>query len=568
MQNMNLLIFAHSVEYINHMTLTDYPSLVVQNNIRKDEDDFIYNGLSTKEMSEMTIPFINCNRKVFCSPSVDLISLFKLASTNIFKNIFEMYDAITVRLNFIERAICMLLSDNINFDSVSDISNSHLYISNIYSISVDKLNEKFEKLAECIIMRRMNMLKFSTYDFILELERTLDILSKKDFPKLFFGLKPSELFNNVYKEKDLNFEEFKELMSKIYIIYMRVQKNIKNLKNNFLVKEESGDYYILNSYFFNYCILLKWTIEVERVCIINYPNKLENYNHILVYTTNVSDILLGELTILIKSILDVETDEERKLFGLTMVSIPNYKGGTMYIDSYEFKLSNDKRYIIKIFDLEKINQLPPGLSTAYLNFKTGFESLGFMGVSFSKDEFKYSFLSVEENTGFYLAIYNLKVFKSNVIQVFYFILYVLDLLNLLYVYRIQLWYKFTIAVDSNDDKKWRFRLDEIEMFNHHKNEDLFRNRGFLISIINKFIGLFTNQSLRTFFKNLKNVADKLESSKDKDFFAIMSNMVKYELDVLMINDELRNLIVNDELKNLDDMQNSMDTNMSRCCVIQ
>lgn len=112
-------------------------------------------------------------------------------------------------------------------------------------------------------------------------------------------------------------------------------------------------------------------------------------------------------------------------------------------------------------------------------------------------------------------------------------------------------YDFILAVDCKDDTKSRFRIDEIDRFDYYKNEDdLCRNYKHVIYIIDSFLNLYANQSLLTFFKNLKVSAIKLKDSKDKDYIIVLTDMVKSELQDLMLKEILRNLIINDELKDL------------------
>lgn len=337
-------------------------------------------------------------------------------------------------------------------------------------------------------------------------------------------------------------------MEKIYFIYSRVHKHIIRLKDVIFRGDKRG--FITDPYLFKERILLKWMLEVERVFIINH---IEKFNNMLIYSNNVDDILLGELTILIQNVVDAKTNEEIELLGLKKVpETHNYFSYYKVFDRYDvIELSNKKSYIIRIYNLEENYHLPSGLSTAYFNFKNGFQSLGFMGVvRISENQFKYLFLSIEEKPNFLISHSELSIFKTNAIQAFHFFHYFLDLLNTFYVCRTDLYGYHVFAVDSSNHKKWKFRLDDYGVSSNNRNQDLSRIHRFIINTIDGFLNFFVNQILLNFFNNLKDVAEKLKNSKDKDYFVILTNMIKTELEYLMANDELIDLIINDELKDL------------------
>lgn len=150
----------------------------------------------------------------------------------------------------------------------------------------------------------------------------------------------------------------------------------------------------------------------------------------------------------------------------------------------------------------------------------------------SENEFKYLFLSVEEKPSFYLtpSPYYLDIFRFDLVQALNFILYVLELHNSLGIYKTVLLPGFSFAVDISDDKKWRFRLDNVVDFKCYKNENLFSCHGYLISIVDKLLSLYKARLILNFFKNFKRVADDLKNSNDKDYFSVLIAMIKNELE--------------------------------------
>lgn len=220
----------------------------------------------------------------------------------------------------------------------------------------------------------------------------------------------------------------------------------------------------------------------------------------------------------------------------------------------KFKLRNKKSYVFAIYNLMRSLILPPGLLTAYLNCRGGFECFGFMAVmKDSKNQLSYVFLLVEESLSVYATTKDLGIFKSDVYRSFYFLLYVLDLMNTLYVYGIGISTHFTFAVDTSNNKKWRFRVENIGMFNCHLDKNMYMNHGTLISIINGFLKLFEYQyqALIKFFNNLIIVAEKLKKTNNKDYFAILTNMIEFEF------------------KNSKDIIEYINgNNKTQCCIIQ
>lgn len=117
----------------------------------------------------------------------------------------------------------------------------------------------------------------------------------------------------------------------------------------------------------------------------------------------------------------------------------------------------------------------------------------------------------------------------------------------------------TFAVDKSNDEKWRFRLDHIRDFECYRTECLYRNHECLISIIDGFLELYENQASLILFNNLKKIADTLKSSKDENYFVILTNTVK---------DKLRDTI-EDKQKKLKDKSKLNNRDKTKCaCLIQ
>lgn len=66
-QKISCLLFVHSIEQINNIELTNH----YHPNIVDVIKDFNFIELSTEEISTKKMPFINCNRKIFCNSDIN-----------------------------------------------------------------------------------------------------------------------------------------------------------------------------------------------------------------------------------------------------------------------------------------------------------------------------------------------------------------------------------------------------------------------------------------------------------------------------------------------------------------
>lgn len=247
-------------------------------------------------------------------------------------------------------------------------------------------------------------------------ELYLNEASNIDLFNLFFGVRPSMIINNIFTNMNIKINNFKKFMKRICIMYDRVHRYVVNLKGEIfkIIRNRS---FVPCSYFLKECLLLKWMIEVERVHVLKFEKKTYELNHMLVYLINANDVLIGELSNIIQKIVDTNLEEELKLLGLTNIPALSCMNDSIDFICYELNISSKHKYIIKIYELDGYDYLPSGLSTAYLNCKNEFQSLGYMGaVRIAGNEFKYLFLSVEEHPSAYLSTKDLRIFKLNVIQ--------------------------------------------------------------------------------------------------------------------------------------------------------
>lgn len=493
-----------------------------QNNIQEIEQDFNYNELSFEAISAKRMPCINCNRKVFCNSDVNWIDLFKSSNLNLYKEFIENRHNIFSRLHFILTCTNkMIISYNENLDDNS-------IISRYKSIIENKLFDEFKNIRSYILTRSILDINI-VRNFLLEIERYFDELSNIDLFKLLFGVRPSVLLGKIFSKNNLVVEEFKQFMSQINIIFKRIHKYVLNLKQEFF-KLEDDKYSIKYSYFLKECVLLKWMIEVERVYMFNNAKKFEKFNHMLIYSINTYYFLFEKIASIIEGLINVKSDYGLERLGLKKLPTRITNSISDSYKGYWFELRNKKKYLIKVFDLVSYNCLPPGLSTAYLNCRSCFENYGFVGlVKDSGNQFKYLFLSVEEEPTFNLSSYYLPSFENNIAQSLYFILYILKLIISLNIYRIELTPDLTFSVNTSNNEQWKFELNDIGYYNYNKNDVSLNNHIYLIYIIDGFIKNLKDQEISSFFENLKSTADKYKDSKNIN---VLINMIENKLKFL------------------------------------
>lgn len=64
----------------------------IQPILGENKKDFNYSDLSIKDLANMKMPYINCNRKIFCNTMFDLIDLFNSSDS------FDLIDVETIDL--------------------------------------------------------------------------------------------------------------------------------------------------------------------------------------------------------------------------------------------------------------------------------------------------------------------------------------------------------------------------------------------------------------------------------------------------------------------------------------
>lgn len=461
MQSMSHLLFIHSIDDINKKESSNHQDLDVEKPPQILIKAFDYNDLPIEEIATKRMPYFNYNSHLFDEYRVDWNNLLIIKEDYLDNVIIENNHENNREISFniknpkinktmifkeniknIERGLTLVLLNIRKFTFYEENQGREIiqYILPDQSAIEDELCYKCKDVTKDTSPYE-KAFKVCIFKFLEEIESYIDGLSSIDVFNVFFGLRPSRTFNTYFSRTGVGFTEFKEFMDKIYIIYERVRCYIQIDLDISNVKNDDSDHYINHWLRLKRFILLKWENKVSKNSISNIANRMKRPNHMLVYSININNILFEELDSIVEKVTSAKSDEEIKLLGLSKIKLPNRIYETKHFIFYQFSLTNNKSYVIKVSDLVNFNEFPFGLSTAYLNCKGGFESLGFLATTNHsyRRATSHLFLSIEEAPSFYLSTnLDFNVFKSNAIQTFYFVLHILELLNSFTVYKIGL----------------------------------------------------------------------------------------------------------------------------------
>lgn len=429
------LLYTLTIDYENYSTFktlgvdADHSNSQIHSDIPEEMRDFDYKITPLDSIANKKMPYINNNRKIFCNNSTfDLNNLLKLENSEFIENLLSNYDNIINRITTVVEIMNILDYENFAFpnDKLIAILDSEMKSNDEIQGFINRLNYQTDTLK----------LKNRAYGLLVEIENYIRLSSKVDLFTLFFRTRPSTLINDVFSNVYLNFENITDFISDTNYIYNQASINLLEI-NKVYQGIKGGKYNEAGSFVLRKNLLLRWMAEINVKRVIDLFDSFERYNVALIYSINTNDVIVKELTLIVRSICDGELNMELQLRGLKKISDQKKMYNVVEFDCYEFAASNSKKYIIRIFDLNKDDFLPPGISTAYLNCKNEFESYGYLGSFFN---FKYNFISIEECTSFYISIdRSFGVFNNiNESQVFHYILNFLKLLETLNAYRIKI----------------------------------------------------------------------------------------------------------------------------------
>lgn len=434
----------------NFKEITDYSNPSIPIKLSTGGRNFDYNDMSIEDIAKIRMPYINCNREIFCAKDFDLIDLFDLEAVNLKKDVFVGEGCLLYKLFFITTAIGKLCNYITDYNEKLDI----------YFISLKKFNEKLSNEFLCLgdILKNKTVPskpKSNIYNLFVEIEKYLNGSSKNDIFSAFSRLKPSEFLIEQYNVECLTDREIVILMVKTIYFYKKVYTNIENL-GKFKSIDQKGKVHTHGSLILTKNILFKWMDEISKHYIIGNNENKKDHKYMQLYSINANDILEDELVKVIENIID----EKIELHDSKCDLLSQNTGDLANLKIHVYEAANKKRYIFKIFELSNNKILPSGISTAYLNYKNGVVSLGYIGaVKKSTTKFDSIFISVEEEPSFYISVLDnllaskigFDCFGSNYSQAFYFVLDFLRIMKYLYLFKIKLNSRLIFGVDDSNN---------------------------------------------------------------------------------------------------------------------
>lgn len=483
--------------------------------------DFDYNTINTFDLGQLKMHYINCNRRIFANSDKDLINillldkdlqaLFIKATSNFKPEIENMRHSIANMFD---------VKDKYKFE----LSEKKKYtLKNLLGINIDtitkkSLNDEFInvdtalKLVGKLSINRMsiNVLLGLIDSYIFE-----DLKCNNIF---LYRLKPSIILSNIFKGEILNLDETERFLAKIIDTYealFDVVKFINFAVSGLVIHNCPNDIY--TPFVLKYNIFIKWHVEFTIRTIISQIKNLNETDksfskQIIIYSKNANSIF-EKLSQAINLIADGKEEEAIGNLNIQKIVVPNNIFHTPKFDSYEIAIL-DKKYLIKKFNWVDTPSLPSGLSTAYLNVHDKFTSAGYIAFENKNHDSNDSlFMSVEEKMDNFFITDNFEIFENDEDQALWFIHNFFNILDKLILYKIKVITPAVLFAVKRDNKRWRFRINDIKGFECVTNESPYENHNFLIVTLRYIYNTIKKQSIRDYIKHLMRHAEDLKSAK-------------------------------------------------------
>lgn len=235
---------------------------------------------------------------------------------------------------------------------------------------------------------------------------------------------------------------------------------------------------------------------------------------------------------IIKLIVNENSEKVLADSNIQNIIVPNKMFHITKFDSYEIDFL-DKKYLVKKFKAVDVNSLPSGLSTAYLNINGNFISTGYMALCNAIEKYNgLLFLSVEEKMDDFLRTDNFEIFIENEDQVLWFFIDFLHILDRLDVYKIKLTTPALLFSVKKDDKRWRFRIDDIGYFRYVDNESKYENHKFLINILDSINNIIKKQTIHNYINRLIKYANELINAEHPYYIEMLISKAEQEISII------------------------------------
>lgn len=209
---------SESLENLKQILEQENPT--IEFNIEKEEKDFNYSILSLLDISNKRMPYINCNRKIFCSGQYDLIDLIKLEMIGNGDDSKTQLSAGYKKISYIIKIFSKIMLNNLDHDDL--INDTFMYVK--CKEWLDDHLVKYSK-THSVVQELPLLYKKNVFDLLLATENTLIDVLGLDLFSFVVDIKPSGVFGEIFQKVHLNIDEFKCFMSKILDIYNQIEKN-------------------------------------------------------------------------------------------------------------------------------------------------------------------------------------------------------------------------------------------------------------------------------------------------------------------------------------------------------
>lgn len=433
--------------------------------------DFNYNEIS---LVNKKMPFINCNRKIFLNPKIDIVDMFVHGNANFANECIMNIDKTLLRLTSILNITSSLLKTN------HHLKNNIIHLEQYFiGFGIVCGNSRILKSISKRLSLLLNIHNEHIIIDIKEIRSVFEFIDKylyeTDICPYILEVKPSEILRALIDDKHQILKDTRMILSMLLAVYDNTFEFLIWFKR--VISNFNNPNYIIDRhipYILSIDILAKWKIYVQKTNIIaniKFGKVVEPCYHIIVYSIN-TYYLAEEITKIIKLLLIEKTENELIKHKIKKSLIQKNIFLVSKFESYDVIIMN-KTYTIKKYNLNEASDIPSGISTAYLNVNSMFESIGYMG--FTKATHDYYFLSVEERPEIYFGTDDLEYFETKEDQILYFILDFLHILDQLKLYRIKLLSYGILFAVVKSPVRWKYRVDDVGQFCYVNESNLYES---------------------------------------------------------------------------------------------
>lgn len=318
-------------EALTHM-LSNASDINVNINHAKDFD---FQNLTRQELKNKKMPFINCNRKVFCNSDFDLVDLFILDG----KNLVEEFKS-SIK------------------DIILDLESIIKIMKKLFDFS--KETNTIEYLQSRAMLLEGNVDMEISWGSIYKLIQLIDKYVFEDINENFFAfqVKQSVIIKDVFENNQDNFIGLGRAIINIMYVYNCTLLYFQEHTENFSRFEEfSPSINILAPNILIENIVLKWEAEYTKNKFLAVLTKSNLHKHemtSLIYCIHTTDTLIIEMTGLIKKIIIGIIEKE--ISNEIKITKPNNISNTSEVSEYEIMILN-KLFIVKKYNTNSLDSI-------------------------------------------------------------------------------------------------------------------------------------------------------------------------------------------------------------------